>query len=216
MHTIFSLARAVIYIAILLASVGVLLKVLGYLKRKFSKARDTSAITDLFESSGEVLVAVLLVVCAVFLLWIERFKFDHVTLDNGESYPVRVNRLTGNSQVLYRGVWRASSDLPKLPSLIQDFGPQDLEKLKGDGRIDPDAAYFDLPLYNGSDVTLKEITVEIIIRDSTGKDVLRRAYRIEQQHPPKQTRDYFQELGFHLGPSQSWAWKIVAAKGFTP
>jgi hypothetical protein len=173
---------------------------------KFPRRRDNSIRT---------LIGVVILAC-VAVVWLERYRFDHIDMANGESYPVRVNRLTGNAQVLYRGVWRPSSELPKLPPLIQDLGAQDLEKLKGNARLEADLPFLYLTVHNGSDFTLKEITVDVVIMESSGKEVLRRAYRTEQEHPSKQVKDYSLDLGFSLGPGQSWAWKIIAARGVKP
>ncbi len=213
MSRILILVLGVFTVAGLLVTVGYLLyEEYAFLKRKFSKARDPSAINNPFESSAHLLLAVLLVSCAV-ILWMERYKFDHINLENGESYPVRINRMTGDSQVLYRGAWRPAADVRNLPPLVQDLSPQDLQKLTGKCSLDSLIGAFDLTVYNGSDFTLKEITVEIVIRDSHQEDVLRRSYRIAQEHPPRQNGNYTQALDFAVGPQQTWAWKITAAKG---
>jgi hypothetical protein len=159
-----------------------------------------------------IFVAALSVAC-LYGLWLSHFRFDHIDLDNGESYPVRINRLTSNSEVLYRGAWIPSSLLPKLAPPIQDLNAQDLEKLKGEAKLEFEVSFLDLNLYNGSDFALKEITVEVVITESSAKEVMRRAYRIEKRHPAKQQMDYSQMLGFSLGPGQNWAWKIIAARG---
>ncbi len=212
MNETLDVIRGIISFVIVLLAAGVLIQFVIYLRRRFSKSGNVSGFIEFFEDSGQVWLAVILVVCAAFLLWVQRYKFDHVSLESGESYPVRVNRITGNAQVLYRGVWRPSSDLPKLAPLIQDLAAQDLEKLKGQAKL-AEWSMLDLSLYNGSDFTLKEITVDVAVTESSGKEVLRRQYRIEQEHPPKQAKDYLEDLGFYLGPGQNWSWRLIAARG---
>jgi hypothetical protein len=212
MDEILTGARALLYVLIVIFALAAIVAVFGYLRKKLSKTYTSPVFFDFLEDRGQVILAFFLVASAVVLLWIERYKFDHVSLESGESYPVRVNRITGNTQVLYRGVWRPSSDLPKLPPLIQDLTAQDLQKLNGQAKL-AEWSMLDLSLYNGSDFTLKEITVEVVVTESTGKEVLRRQYRIEQEHPPKRAKAYFEDLEFYLGPGQNWGWKVVAARG---
>ena len=71
---------------------------------------------------------------------------------------------------------------------------------------------FNLTLYNGSDFALREITIEITVRDSHQEEVLQRYYRIVQDHDYRQNGEYAQALDFSVGPQQSWSWKITAAR----
>ena len=165
-----------------------------------------------FSTSVIALVVVVAIACSV-ALWMGRYRFEQINLENGESYPVRINRVTGNSEVLYRGVWKPASELPKLPPLVQDLKPEELAKLRGQADLFTEGPVFKLTLYNGSGFTLKEITVEISVRDSHGEEVLRRTYRFQQRHSVQQTAEYSEILDFSVGPGQTWAWRIASAKG---
>ena len=57
----------------------------------------------------------------------ERFQYDHMDLPNGESYPVRINRLTGKSQVLYGGVWKPAAEVKSFPPLIENLSQDQLK-----------------------------------------------------------------------------------------
>ncbi len=39
-------------------------------------------------------------------LWANRYRYDSMALGKGTSFPVRINRLTGTSEVLYHDGWK--------------------------------------------------------------------------------------------------------------
>lgn len=51
-----------------------------------------------------VLVAIVLLT----VLWVNRYRRDHIQLSDGSTVPVRENRLTGTTEVLVSGQWTAS------------------------------------------------------------------------------------------------------------
>ncbi len=212
MFRIFRFGAGTYSIAVVLACTAFLLfQAYAHLKKKSSKEAGASVTWNPI-NSAHVLLVIIAVSCGIFL-WSERFQFDHMDLPNGESYPVRINRLTGKSQVLYGGVWKPAAEVKSFPPLIENLSQDQLERLTGKGEIESMQGVFDLTLYNGSDFALREITIEITVRDSHQEEVLQRYYRIVQDHDYRQNGEYAQALDFSVGPQQSWSWKITAARG---
>jgi len=212
MFRIFRFGAGTYSIAVVLAcTLFLLFQAYAYLRKKSSKGEGAPMTTNPL-NSARVLLAIIGVSCAIFL-WTERFEYDHMNLPNGESYPVRINRLTGNSQVLYRGVWKPAAEVKSVPPLIENLSQDQLRRLTGKGEIGSMEGVFNLTLYNGSDFALREITIEITVRDSHQEEVLQRYYRIVQDHDYRQNGEYAQALDFSVGPQQSWSWKITAARG---
>jgi hypothetical protein len=166
-----------------------------------------------------VVLTILSAACFVGL-WMVRYRFDRAVLQNGESYPVRINRLTGNSQVLYRGVWKPASILPTLVKPLQDLSPDDLRRVTVEGMSleadeqDPEPMYA-ITVHNGSDFILKAITVQIVVKDFDGVEVLSKAYMFSgnTRIQPHQSGSDYTSLGFAVGPKQSLTLTVVEAKG---
>ncbi len=167
-----------------------------------------------------ILLSILAVL--VIVAWENHYRFHERQLADGESYQLRTNRLTGKTEVLDQGQWKSASILPSLTKAIESLPAADIQKLTA--MVDPkfkhtydedfgeDVSFY-LELYNGSNFILKEITVEIIVKDSHGDQVLRRVYPFSQRQEPGEKRSYFQSLDFRVGPGQSWSWRLVGAKG---
>lgn len=193
------------FIAVIGAVLLLLVVVYRFAKKRISKYPETQG------PASPLSFVVILAVASSVAIWMSRYNFDHMNLENGESYPVRTNRLTGKSQVLYRGVWKPAEDVRNLPSLLQELSQQDLDKLTGRGDLVSDWFYLDL--YNGSDFTLKEITVQLLVRDSHQEEVLRQPHRFSLDAPSKRSTSFEEIVNISVGPQQSWSWKIIAAKG---
>jgi hypothetical protein len=141
------------------------------------------------------------------LVWPTAYRYDHMNLPGGQSYPVRINRLTSSTAVLYPDGWKSTS--------VQDLSAEEIKKLDGRAELSYGSNILLINLYNGSDLSVKEITVEIVVRNQYGAETLRRPYRIMNHKgpSPQHAGDFSADLGFQIGSSQSWDWKIVAAKG---
>ena len=73
---------------------------------------------------GRVALRILVMLVVALLLWGARFRYDHIIVD-GETYMVRVHRVTGHADILIPGegwvpseeAWSDSSDeAPQSPS----------------------------------------------------------------------------------------------------
>lgn len=99
-----------------------------------------------------------------YLVWPTPYRYDHVRFGSA-STVARTSRLTGNSEVLDGNKWvkvRAAEG-PE-----ENLGSADLKKLTGTAQIGDDGK-FRATLYNGSEFKLKEVTVEVAIRQKSGE-----------------------------------------------
>ncbi len=98
-----------------------------------------------------VCVASFAVLFGVFA-WPTQYRHDHIKLMNVD-LPVRIDRFTGKTEILYQDGWR-NSNPP-----VEPLPPAELAKLDCASRFDGDRLSCDI--YNGSRYTLKEIVVHI-------------------------------------------------------
>ena len=159
------------------------------------------------------------------LLWPTLYRYDHIEVGAGRSYPVRQNRITGQTEILFPEGWKEPKDSTtgKPSNFKQEVSPDQLEKLeihamlKGVG---PPTGWDRLEgnIYNGlPDVEINEITVEINVVNSKNEAVVTsRPYRISLLYgvgaQPLQTAHFSTRLGFNVLPTQSWTFRLVGAK----
>jgi hypothetical protein len=156
------------------------------------------------------------------LVWPTLYRYDHIDLGLGRSYPVRQNRFNGQTEILFPDGWKDSREA-SAPSTF-DLTPDQLSKvevtpkLNGSGpprgwnRVEAD-------VYNGlPDTTVTEITLDLTVVGSNNEPVVTsRRYRLvslpEGEARALQTGNYSTSLGFSILPSQSWSYVLVGAKG---
>ena len=137
-----------------------------------------------------------------------------------------------------------SSALLSDPFVAQDLPHAELSKLEGPATISGDA--LQVTIHNGSNWTIKEITVGLTILRHAGADDasavfgsaklvpaaagsaaaedapsqkpsdLTVLYHLKGSAAPASTTVFRQELGGHLSPDQDWHWAIVQAQGVPP
>lgn len=104
----------------------------------------------------------------------------------------------------------------------QELTPEELKKVHSRARL----MTWTLPrgswdhvrsiIYNGSNLTLKEITIGITVWNSANqKSVDDRLYRVRNEAGvgPLQTGNFDAALGFETATSQRWQYRLVSAKG---
>ena len=179
------------------------------------------ALRKMFGTSNPKVVAplvALLVFVALFawLVWPTPFRYDHTDYGRGTSYLVKQNRLTGWTQVLFPEGWRTVSE--------EEFGSGDLSKLEVHADLFGGSANYGwgeihLSVYNGSALTLKEITIELFVSDSNkvpvaaGKLYRARGSLMSPGISPLQTGTLTFDLGFAIKADYAWSFRVVSAKG---
>jgi hypothetical protein len=146
-----------------------------------------------------------------YLVWPTPYRYDHIRV-RSDSTVVRINRLTGDSEMLALNKWVRihAAEGPE-----ENLVPADLKKLTGGAYIN-DQGHFGLTLYNGSEFNLKDITVEITIRGKSGEAVLSRLYRMTPDLAgggPLEMASFDTDLVPPWDSGNNWDWHIVSAKG---
>ncbi|MGO8788431.1 MAG: hypothetical protein ACLQVL_13765 [Terriglobia bacterium] len=147
--------------------------------------------------------------------WPTRYRYDRVNLEEGVSFPVRIDRFSGKTEILYPRGWvdtaaEARSNSAKLEEQV--LPPEELQKLSGTAEI----VYLllEINLYNASNWKVNEITVEFWI-SSKQQGEIRRRYRIRRvsSADPLTTTRFQTDLDSRPEAGQKWGWNIVEAKG---
>ncbi|MCL5773134.1 MAG: hypothetical protein M1536_01980 [Firmicutes bacterium] len=171
-------------------------------------------------------VGVILLLLFIIFVWPTRYRYDRL-----QSWPVRIDRITGKTEILYEDGWKNAGSAGEgdkiTPEMLEGFGeqqaaptPQDEElprseifKLAGQSQIIDNSLRCNI--YNGSDWMVNEVTVEIIVKNSDGSNVLSRKYRLNRYNycEPLKSVEFYANVGFTLERGQTWSWQIVGAKG---
>ena len=158
------------------------------------------------------LVIVLLGI-AVFV-WPTRYRFERVGLGSSPSVLVRINRLTGNAEMLTGSGWSPmegpKSDNPN--SGPTSLPPDQLGKLDGRGSwcISTDNT-FCVDLYNGSNWRVSEVSV--VITATNDDDSVKWEHRFDARGldlPPFSTKKGYVETP---DKATKFSWHILAATG---
>lgn len=147
-------------------------------------------------------------------IWPSLYRYERL-IENGNDYPARINRITGTAHILYPSGWReaGASDYDadgfsvlhydQLSRITGRAGPQ------SGGRYDR----FEATLYNGTNLTVKDIAIELRVPRTTFGDSIVRQYQFSDSIPPLSTRTVDCELGYRIARQDTWSWNIVSARG---
>lgn len=172
-------------------------------------------------------------VCAAHLPTL--YRYDHIDLSLGRSYPVRTNRITDRTEILFREGWKeakAENNQPPSPyrspwargdqslALERELTLDELKTLHVQARLEsfPPGGWDHLraTVYNGSSLNLKEITLALTVwKSSNEKLVENRLYRVRNEAGigSLQTGNFDAAIGFEMTLNQRWSHRIAAAKG---
>lgn len=111
------------------------------------------------------LICATLIICGV-LFWPTLYRYDKI----GGKLPVRINRLSGYTEILYDSGWeRTVSDKE-----IYAIPKEEIAKIKTIGDFKEGCYKFNI--YNGSDWTIKRIKISIVLKDGNDKKLWERIY----------------------------------------
>lgn len=160
-----------------------------------------------------VLTALIVVTCFIWE-WPTLYRYDHITSGSGASYPVKINRFTGQTYVLYQNGWELASKPSKAEPPETELPPEELAKLTSEASL-KGGSLLTVKIYNGSRYKVNEITVLVSYRYKF-IEVWRRPYRIQKEYGtwPEKTSSFDTDLGADIGKDDTWDWKITSAKGF--
>lgn len=125
------------------------------------------------------------------------------------SFPVRINRLTGYTEVFFGGNWLPQSE-GKRGSVL----PGDQQsKITGTGGIH--YGKFHADIYNGSNWIVNEVLVRIVARDKGGGIKWDRKYKISTLLPPLSTGEINTKVTGGEAIA-SFEWSIEQMRGYRP
>ncbi len=117
----------------------------------------------------------LFILVAGIVFWPTLYRYDYERF-NGNQVPVKINRLTGNVELLIKGIWLSAEDSKQfMPQIV----PKDIES-KVDGVASLSAGNFSGDIYNGSDWVISDIVVSVSAIDENKNFKWERKYRIEE------------------------------------
>jgi hypothetical protein len=109
------------------------------------------------------LICATLIICGV-LFWPTLYRYDKI----GGKSPVRINRLTGYTEILYGSGWaRMVSDKE-----YQLIPKEEIAKIEVRGNFDGEG-YYKFSVYNGNGWNIKRIKLSIALNDGNGKKFLK-------------------------------------------
>jgi len=177
------------------------------------------------------------VLAFLVLVWPTPYRYDRLTVGPA-SFPVRINRVTGSTQILEPGGWQKAPK-PRHEELLP-IGA--LEKIRL-GQANWSSQQLRFQLYNGSDYSLSEVTLKVTAypepsdgsfdpcalgatpiegpacrASSPTPGVKARAVRLYRADAiatsePLQNGSFRVDLGFPMGCGEAIACQIVAARG---
>jgi LysM repeat protein len=147
---------------------------------------------------------VIVIISILSLGWMFRFRYDR-----WKDKPVRINRFTGEAEVLTLVGWEALETGPAKPTV--DLPQAEVAKLTGQANI-TDYGWIELEIYNGSKYEVERLSVAVVIP----QDNVRREYELYPKSgdvEPKNAGEFHAELGFRLGHGKGFEWSILSAAG---
>lgn len=142
-------------------------------------------------------------------VWPTLYKYDKMKVGI-YSFPVRINRLTGNAEHYMMGGW-VSQNVKK--KWFRDWVLPDDESRKVTGNANFGYVGFSGKIYNGSSWTITEMVVRIVAKENDGSIRWDRKFRTSVSIPPLETESiYFDvtgEEGARLG-----GWYIDEIRGY--
>lgn len=128
-----------------------------------------------------IIICTTLIICGI-LFWPTLYRYDKIKY--GEStLPVRLNRITGNTEILRLDGWRAVS------LVIKRMPIQENNKITIKGDFDGKGNY-ECVVYNGSNWTITTIKLSILAKDNEEKIIWHKIYEKAVAIIPFSTESY--------------------------
>ena len=170
------------------------------------------------KSNFLVVVIAGFILLAAFFAWPTVYRYDSLKLDENV-LPVRIHRLTNETEVLYPYGWvrkSGANDEVAVPVPVPESELSKLEINFNRSRISP-IGYLELEIYNGTERRLSNISVELQIGQAANGQLT--SVRLQRElilssttGGPFQGATWLANYACGLQPSDSWDIHIVGAK----
>jgi hypothetical protein len=149
---------------------------------------------------------------AVFLfVWPTQYRYDHIK-HSDHTYPVRINRITGTTEMLIPGrewIHQGGPAPAEKPKIALD--QREIEKLEGTLSV-TSYGWIEAEIYNGTDKELDSVTVLVVVYDNGEKEVLRRTLRLTSTGGGAlSSSEFIADCGFSIKNGQTYKWSILSA-----
>jgi hypothetical protein len=161
------------------------------------------------------IIGIVIVVLLAIFVWPTRYTYDHINIGRNE-YPVRINRFTGQAEVLQQNGWRIlDKNSSSLNSENEDLPASDISKLSAKPYIPGTGNYLYCDVYNGSDWKVKELIGQFTVFNQDGTVSISRKYQLGIVYPvrPYQSDTFITKLDVTINQGQKWELKIIGARG---
>ncbi len=163
----------------------------------------------------------------LFALFVWPTPYRYGTVGSGTSRaPMRTNRITGTVSVNSGSGWYpwirkqsgATTTQTQRDSASRVLPASELAKVTGTLTV-TESGRAQAEIYNGSNYSIEEITVGIVVKESSGTLVLDRRYVMAPSMyifgglKPLSAATFSANVGFRVAPGQQHSWYIVSAKG---
>ena len=175
--------------------------------------------------STKIILSMVLALSVALLLfgwffWPTPYQFTEMKYE-GNVYPIRINRITHSTQMLFITGWVNLSSGEDGSSKPAQLIPDSVRwKLEGRGSVDGHS--FIANIYNGSDWVVTNIDITLTIRNSDGSLRFSRRYKIwctrsGNRGIPLTSSEFSADLGEYLGgyyEPVNFEWNILSAFGY--
>lgn len=151
-----------------------------------------------------------------WFIWPTPYQYSEMKVSNNV-YPVRINRLTGATEMLLPNGWKKleSEKGPVVKNSIS-IPASESSKLEASGRIS--GSSFIADIYNGTDWVITNLEIQLTVKNRDGSTRFSRRYRIwctkaGNRGEPLTSSSYSCDLGGYYEPVK-FEWSILSANGF--
>lgn len=161
-----------------------------------------------------IFAGLILVLLFAFFVWPTLYEYREMRLKDNV-LPVRINRFTGSTYLLYPSGWTIIGDEGKTSNTNMELSASDIEKLKQDVALFHEKGFI-VKIYNGTKFTLKDINVLLIIKNEDGSEQSRREYRIPcyASNGNPFADDIFFAEDIKYPASTPFEWRIISVRGY--
>ncbi len=152
-----------------------------------------------------------LVVLVVLFIWPTRYRYDKMVLGE-RTLPVRIDRLSGNAEMLMTDGWRSMKRAMPSSPLQDELSSLELSRLTGTARAEA-SGWIEANLYNGNAFAVRSVVLTVFVKAADGEVVLSRDYQLSTTDGgPLQSSEFIANLGFKLESGQKLEWRIKSAQ----
>jgi hypothetical protein len=151
------------------------------------------------------IICTALIICGI-LFWPTLYRYDKIKYGL-RTLPIRVNRITGYTEILRLSGWRGV----KVEKVIKALPIEEKDKIKSTGDFDGEGHY-KYAVYNGSKWTITRIKLSILAKDNQGKIIWHKIYEKAINIKPFLTESYSIKLyDYDYAPPTLLGGKVIRA-----